>query len=646
MSANHDHHHGHSHLKSGFLSGLGLEHRIEIIFTIICGVSISFGFLGSVFGVITDDVARYAYMIAYITGGYFGVIESGQSLIRGKFNIDVLMVTAAAGAAVIDQWLEGAVLLFLFSLSHSLQHFAMDKSRNAIKSLMDLRPDEALKRNPDGSETLVPIADLRPGDLIVVKPGERIPIDGLVTSGSGTVNQAAITGESEPVMKEPGSDVFAATLNENGILEIEVTHLAGETTLAKIIKLVEQAQSEKAKTQRFLDAFESKYAVGVIVFTTALILIPWYILGHEFDPVFYRAMTVLVVASPCALIISTPSSILSAIANAAKKGILYKGGAYLEQAAAIKTIAFDKTGTLTEGKPEVTDTYSVNGNPDHVILMAASAEEHSEHHLASAILKEASRRNLSLVRATDVNAIAGKGITAKVNGTTVTVGNSHLFNGETESLSDDFMKTVNRAKEKGKTVVYVAENGTIIGAIALADKVREQAAETLNELREMGITDLVMLTGDSENVARNVADQLGITQYHAALLPEQKVEKIRKLTETGTVAMVGDGVNDAPALATSHLGIAMGAAGTDVALETADVVLMGDDLTKLPYMIRLSRKARKVVWQNITFSLAVIAMLLGSVFLFDLPMTLGVIGHEGSTLIVVLNGLRLLKGVG
>lgn len=646
MSANHDHHHGHTPLKEGFLSGLGLSHRIEIIFTVICGVSISFGFLGSVFELITDDVARYAYMIAYLTGGYFGVIESGQSLLRGKFNIDVLMVTAAAGAAIIDQWLEGAILLFLFSLSHSLQHFAMDKSRNAIKSLMNLRPDEALKRNPDGSEGLVPIAELKIGDLIIVKPGERIPIDGMVKSGAGTVNQAAITGESEPVMKEPGSDVFAATLNENGILVIEVTHLAGETTLAKIIKLVEQAQSEKAKTQRFLDAFESKYAVGVIVFTIALILIPFYIMGHEFDPVFYRAMTVLVVASPCALIISTPSSILSAIANAAKKGILYKGGAYLEQAAAIKTIAFDKTGTLTEGKPEVTDTFSLNGNTDHVILMAASAEEYSEHHLASAILKEAAARNLTLVKATDVNAIAGKGIKAKVNGTLITVGNKHLFNGQTESLSADLISSINNAREQGKTVVYVSENDTIIGAIALADKIRTQAVETLDELRNMGITNLVMLTGDSENVARNVAEQLGINQYYAALLPEQKVEKIRELTELGTVAMVGDGVNDAPALATSHLGIAMGAAGTDVALETADVVLMGDDLSKLPYMIRLSRKARKVVWQNITFSLAVIAMLMGSVFLFDLPMTLGVIGHEGSTLIVVLNGLRLLKGVG
>jgi Cd2+/Zn2+-exporting ATPase len=646
MSANHNHQKDETHLKTGFLFGLGLGHRIEIIFTVICGVSISFGFLGSVFGIITDDVARFAYMIAYLTGGYFGVIESAQSLLRGKFNIDVLMVTAAAGAAIIDQWLEGAILLFLFSLSHSLQHFAMDKSRNAIKSLMDLRPDEALKRNPDGSEGLVPIAELKKGDLIIVKPGERIPIDGMVKSGAGTVNQAAITGESEPVMKEPGSDVYAATLNENGILVIEVTHLAGETTLAKIIKLVEQAQSEKAKTQRFLDAFESKYAVGVIVFTIALILIPWYLMGHDFDPVFYRAMTVLVVASPCALIISTPSSILSAIANAAKKGILYKGGAYLEQAAAIKTIAFDKTGTLTEGKPEVTDTFSLNGDTDHVILMAASAEEYSEHHLASAILKEAADRNLTLVKATDVDAIAGKGITAKVNGSVVTVGNSHLFNGQTESLSADLISSINNAREHGKTVVYVSENDSIIGAIALADKIRTQAVETLDELRNMGITNLVMLTGDSENVARNVAEQLGITHYYAALLPEQKVEKIRELTEQGTVAMVGDGVNDAPALATSHLGIAMGAAGTDVALETADVVLMGDDLSKLPYMIRLSRKARKVVWQNITFSLAVIAMLMGSVFLFDLPMTLGVIGHEGSTLIVVLNGLRLLKGVG
>ncbi|MEX0722078.1 MAG: heavy metal translocating P-type ATPase [Balneolaceae bacterium] len=623
--------------------GLAAEQRVEIILTSICTVTLATGFLGSVFDWFGYDTARIFYIAAYLSGGYFGFVESVKYLLHGKFNVDVLMILAAIGAAIIDYWLEGAILLFLFSLSNSLQHFAMGRSRKEIRALMELRPAEALLRSEDGSEKKVPVEDLILGDIIVVRPGERIPIDGMVISGTGTVNQAAITGESTPILKDKGSEVFAATFNENGILEIEVTHLAGDTTLAKIIKMVEQAQSEKARTQRFLDNFESKYAIGVIVFTIGLVLVPYYVLDHSFDPVFYRAMTILVVASPCALIISTPASILSAIANAAKSGILFKGGAYLEQAASIETIAFDKTGTLTEGNPSVTDVLAVSGDEDEVLRIAASAEEHSEHHLASAIVDEAQERDLTLIRATNVRAEIGKGVLATVNNSIVRVGNKHLFKNALYNLEKEFQSSVDKLSEEGKTVVYVGKDEEIIGAIALADQLRAQSKNTLAELRKMGIHDFIILTGDSQKVAENVASELGVKNVHANLLPEQKVELIRELSAGKAVAMVGDGVNDAPALAASNLGIAMGAAGTDVALETADVVLMSDDLGKLPYMISLSRRAKQVVWQNIIFSLAIIAMLVGSVFLFELPMTLGVIGHEGSTLLVVLNGLRLLR---
>lgn len=618
------------------------EHKVEVILTIICTLSLSIGFLGSLFGILGDDTERIFYIAAYLSGGYFGLIESIGFLLKGKFNVDVLMILAAIGAAIIGEWLEGAILLFLFSTSNSLQHFAMGRSRREIRSLIKLRPSDALFRAEDGTERKVAVEDLKLGDMIVVKPGERIPIDGIVRSGSGTVNQAAITGESKPILKQNGSEVFAATFNENGILEIEVSRLSEDTTLAKIIKMVEQAQNEKARTQRFLDEFESNYAIGVILFTIGLILIPYYFLNQAFDPVFYRAMTILVVASPCALIISTPASILSAIANAAKSGILFKGGVYLEQAATIETIAFDKTGTLTEGSPSVTDILAINVDENEVLRLAASAEEHSEHHLAGAIVKEANERKIQLIRAQNVQAEIGKGISAQVDEAYIKVGNHYLFNGQTEDLDENFTSKIQQLRDEGKTVIYVGRDDVLIGAIAFADQLREQSKSCITELKELGIDDFIILTGDSENVASKIAAELGITNYHAGLLPDQKVELIKTISDKKAVAMVGDGINDAPALATSNLGIAMGAAGTDVALETADVVLMSDDLSKLPYMIRLARRTKTIVWQNIIFSLAVIIILVSSVFLFELPLTLGVIGHEGSTLLVVLNGLRLL----
>jgi len=633
----------------------------EGVLTGICTVSLAIGFFGGLLNLFGDQAETIFYIIAYLSGGYIGTRESIRDLRKYQLNVDFLMVVAAIGAATIGDWLEGATLLFLFSLSNTLQGYAMGRSRKAIRSLMKLRPNEALVRR-DHEQVMVPVEELELDDVVIVKPGERIPIDGKIIKGQTSVNQSAITGESIPVTKVEGDEVFAATMNENGAIEVKVTRLAQDTTLAKIIQMVERAQARKATTQRFLENFESKYATSVIFATVLLILIPWWGFGQNFDFVFYRAMTVLVVASPCALIISTPAAILSAIANAARNGILFKGGAYLEQAANISAIAFDKTGTLTTGKPVVTDIITAfelideqkafqrddvrkphEATENEVLRAAASSEEHSEHHLGAAIVDKARERNLELLSVENLQAITGKGISAHLNGDVIRVGNKKLFEKDLSNWPESIIKEAERLEGDGKTVVFIGKYDRPMGLIALADEIREQAPGMINQLKQIGIQRLIMLTGDAKKVASSVANQLGIKEFFAELLPDEKVDIIEKISDEEPVAMVGDGVNDAPALAASHMGVAMGAAGTDVALETADVVLMSDDLNKLPYVIQLSRRARKVVWQNIIFSLSVIAILVASVFLFQLPLPLGVVGHEGSTLIVVLNGLRLLK---
>ncbi len=626
---------------------------LEVWLTLACALTLILGALAQFTPLLPEVAAIYFYILSYGSGGYHGVIETSRSLRRLELNIDFLMIAAAIGAAILGQWVEGAILLFLFSLSGALEGYALDKSRRAIHSLLELRPSQGLRRNRDGSEELVPIEELLIGDIVIVKPGEHIPIDGKVKKGQTTVDQAAITGESIPVSKEEGDTVFAATLNENGVIEVQVTKPAHDTTVAKIIELVEKAQKNKAKTQRFLETFEPRYAFTVIGAVIGLILIPWLLLGHDFDPTFYRAMTVLVVASPCALIISTPASIISAIANGAKSGILFKGGAHIEQTVEIDTIAFDKTGTLTLGEPAVIDILPYNSETEtfdtskqmvnRLMSIAAGCEQYSEHHLAEAILKKTGELGMTPIEVDHMTAVPGQGVSARLNGTQVAVGNDKMFEGQISSWDPQIVAQARKMRSEGKTVIFVTNNGTPAGMISLADQIRPESASTIQELKKLGIKKIVMLTGDNEGVARAIAGETGIDDVYANLLPEQKVEIIEKLKQAGQVAMVGDGVNDAPALATSHLGIAMGAAGTDVALETADVVLMGDEISKLPYLIRLSRKSKRIVWQNILFSLAVIIMLLLGVFLIDLPLTLGVVGHEGSTLLVVLNGLRLLK---
>jgi Cd2+/Zn2+-exporting ATPase len=592
-----------------------------------------------------------------------------------RIDVDLLMVLAALGAVLVGSPFEGAMLLFLFSLSNVLQAYALGRTRNAIKALMKLRPDTALLKR-DGTTVLTPIEQLVVGDRIVVRPGERVPLDGVVMEGESAIDQSTLTGESMPVTKHVNDIVFAGTINQTGSLDVKVTKLARDSTIAKLIKLVEEAQSEKAPTERFLDKFEQYYAIIVIVATMLLIIVPPLFFGVPFDDAFYRAITVMVVASPCALIISTPASILSAIANGARNGILFKGGAYLEQAAKIDVVAFDKTGTLTLGKPTVTDVTIIplgghlhkvaQDAPEHIradqenilLTIAASVESKSEHPLALAIVDTAKHRSLHVPEATHFKALPGKGVQARttfMGGMDVAVGSPRLFE-NTEVVGLDLaLQDMERLQDEGKTSVIVAKithdtyvpTAIILGVIAIADVIRPNAAEMVKQLKSLGVKRVVMLTGDNQRVARAVAKQVGVDAFYADLLPEDKVSQIKalRIDEQGKpqiVAMVGDGVNDAPALASATMGIAMGAAGTDVALETADIVLMADDLRNIPYAISLSRQARKIVIQNLVFAISVIIVLVISALGFRLALPLGVVGHEGSTVIVVLNGLRLL----
>jgi Cd2+/Zn2+-exporting ATPase len=582
-------------------------------------------------------------LASYMAGGFFGAKSALHSLFsERKLDIDLLMVLAAIGAASIGQWHEGEMLLFLFSLSNVLQDYAIGRSRSAIQALFKLYPQEAHVRR---GRTIVTVAlnDIRVGDLVLIEPGERIPVDGVVRGGRSAVDQSPITGESMPVEKAPGDQVFAGTLNRNGALDVQATQPASSTTLARIIRLVEEAQDTQAPTERFLDRFEAIYAAAILGVIGLMIVIPPLAFGAAFEPNFYRAMVLMTVASPCALVISVPASFISAIAAGARAGVLFKGGAYLESLAAIKAVAFDKTGTLTTGRPALTRAIPYGGvTEDELITLAASAESRSEHPLAKAIVLAAQARGFDLMPVGDFEAVPGRGVRAVINGQAMHVGSPAYMQALGGSIPAALDEERERLESSGQTVMLARAEDRWLGLIALADQLRPEAAAVVRRLKALGI-EVAMLTGDHPRVAQAIAAQTGITRVYAGLLPEDKVTAIRQIeAEIGPAAMVGDGVNDAPALATARIGIAMGAAGTDVALETADLVLMGDRLDLIEYAIRLSKKARRVVWQNITFALAVIAVLVSGTFVIDLPLPLGVLGHEGSTVIVVLNGLIAL----
>ncbi|MBI3661209.1 cadmium-translocating P-type ATPase [Candidatus Acetothermia bacterium] len=612
-----------------------------LVTTALCAVGLVAGVISDIFHF--TWLAYLFYAGAYLAGGSLSTLEALRALREGILNVNFLMVAAALGAAFIGDPRDGAILLFLFSLSNTLEHYAMGRTRQAIQSLMRLHPNEALVRR-DEREIVIPVAELELGDTVLVKPGERLPADGRVIKGYSSVDQSPITGESVPVEKEVDSDVFAGTINQHGYLEIEVTKLVQETTLAKIIQLVEQAQAQRAPTQRLIDQFGAYYTWGVLGVTTLAIIVP-ILLAQPFQQTFYRAMILLVVASPCALVISIPASILSAIAGGARRGVLFKGGAHLEALSAVRVIAFDKTGILTTGKPRVTDVISLNGvDGKNLLSTAAAIEKQSEHPLAEAIVTAARERGLALPEVTGFQSMTGMGVSARYEGRELLLGNERYFSNFSLELDESVRRQLASLEAQGKTCVLVGDAQKTWGLIALADTLRPSAQAAIAQLHAMGMK-TVMLTGDSEAAAAAVANQLGIDEYLAQLLPHDKVQAIQALQEKyEKVAMIGDGVNDAPALVSATVGITLGGAGTDVALETADVVLMADDLEKLPYAMQLSRQARRVVQQNLAFALAVILTLITSNLLNApwLTLPLGVVGHEGSTVTVVLNGLRLL----
>lgn len=638
----HDHHH----------EGL-FGKNSELIFSLLSGTFLSIGFGLSFIDSIPSWLSIGLYLIAYFFGGYFTSKEAYESTKAGHFEIDFLMLVAALGAAILGQWAEGALLLFLFSLGHSLEHSAMNKAKKSIAALADLAPKTAMVRRGD-QELVVAIEELLVGDLIIVKPNSKIAADGIVVKGESSVNQAPITGESMPVDKWPveeirGNDhqnikpehqVFAGTINGSQVLEIKVTKLAADSTLARLVKLVNDTEAQKSPTQLFTDKLQ-KYYVPAVLTLVVLLMLAFLVIDEPFSKSFYRAMAVLVAASPCALAISTPSAVLSGIARAARGGVLIKGGRPLEELGNLRAIAFDKTGTLTEGKPRLTKVIGLNGvTENEVLAIAIAVEKLSDHPLAAAIVKDGiARLKKDIPSAKNLAAITGHGVIAEVAGQKIRIGNSALF----EKLDDAIHLQVKALEQEGQTTMLIEQEEQIIGIIALMDVPREEAARTLQQLKIMGVRKMVMLTGDNQQVAESIAKQIGITEAWGGLLPEQKVEAIHQLMLTEKkVAMVGDGVNDAPAMAKSTVGIAMGAAGSAVALETADIALMADKLNHLSFAIGLSRQSSRIIKQNLWMSLGMVALLIPLTILGITGIGPAVIGHEGSTLIVVFNGLRLL----
>lgn len=586
-------------------------------------------------------VPSVLYLLAFAIGGFAKAKEGIEETIKNKeLNVEILMIVAAIGSASIGYWTEGAVLIFIFSVSGALETYTMNKSQKEISSLMDLQPEEAW-RITNGNLERVPVSSLNIGDLIIVKPGERIPSDGRIVKGSSSVDESAITGESMPVTKQLGEEVFAGTVNINGSITVEITKRSNETLFQKIIELVQSAQSEKSPSQLFIEKFEGRYVKVVLAVVLLMMFLPHYLFGWSWNETFYRAMVLLVVSSPCALVASIMPATLAAISNGARNGILVKGGVHLENLSHLKAIAFDKTGTLTKGKPEVTDIIVRNGLEEaRLIQMAASIENQSNHPLAQAIVKFAEDKEIPLLEVDQLEDVAGSGVKAAIGGEEWKIGKAE-FVGKDEALSFANGKAKELASE-GKTVVFVRDSNGIAALFALKDSIRPDAKKAIDLLRQEGIY-TIMLTGDSDKTAYTIGKEAHLDGYIAECLPQHKADYVKKIMEKyGTVAMVGDGINDAPALATANVGIAMGE-GTDAALETADIILMKNDLAKIANAIQLSKRMNKIVKQNIVFSIAVIMLLICSNFLQILDLPFGVIGHEGSTILVILNGLRLLK---
>lgn len=616
--------------------------RWLVAFTSFTAVGLALGILGGLTEA-RPALTTGAFALAYLAGGLPAAWNALRNLLQRALDIDLLMVLAALAAAAVGEVRDGAILLFLFSLAGTLEHYAMGNTKRAVVGLMKLRPDTANVLRDDGRVERVPVAQVAVGARVLVKPGERIPVDASVLTGSSAVDQAPITGESVPVDKGVGDSVFAGTVNGHGALELTVSRRAEHSTLARMIELVTEAQEQRSPSERFSQWFGQRYTVLVLV-GSALALGVFLLLDMPRDAAFYKAATLLVVASPCAIVISVPAAVLSALAASARMGVLFKGGGALEDFGAAKVIGFDKTGTLTEGKMRVTDVVPLRGTEAELLRSAAALELASEHPLAQSIVRHASEAHLDVDAAEDVRAVPGMGLHGRVGGENHWAGNRRMLEAQGATLSAEAERALVALEGGGKTAVIVGEGTQLLGVLGVADTPRESAAGSLAALRSLGLARMVMLTGDHRSVALAVAARLGIAEQdvHAGLLPEDKVERVRQLATEGHVAFVGDGVNDAAALATASVGVAMGTAGSDAALEAADVALLSDDLRMLPEAYALARRANRVIRQNLGFALGIMVLMVVITLFAYLPLPLGVLGHEGGTILVVANGLRLL----
>lgn len=653
----HEHHHDHHH--HGHAHGVGCQHgtvpgflppwikeRWQIILVALCGLFFVAGWAGERFFGLPEQVAWGFYLLAYVAGAWDISTHALPGLLKGRFDTDILMLAAAAGAAVLGEWAEGAFLLFLFALGHAGEHYALDRARNAIDALGELMPQTALLKRGE-QQVEVPIEEVKVGEVALVRPGDRIPVDGTVVKGSSSVDQSPITGESAPVHKTEEDEVFAGTVNLESTLEVKVEKASSDSTLSRVIQMVSEAQDQKSPTQDFTQKFTSKFVPAVLIFTLLLIFVPPAFEWMTARDSFYRAMLLLVACSPCALALGTPASVLAGIAQAARNGVLIKGGLHLENLGSLTVIAFDKTGTLTEGRFQVTDIALHQAESEEELLkVAASVEQQSNHPLAQAVVRRARDAGLELSQADPLENLVGLGVRSVLQDTPVWLGSRKLFaqTEEAPQVNQEFGKRVMDLESQGKTVILVAHGQEMLGVLALADTPRPEAKETLDRLWSLGMKHLVMLTGDNKEAASFVGKELGVSDVRAELMPEQKWDAGKALRqEFGTMAMVGDGVNDAPALAAADVGIAMGGAGTAVALETADVALMGDDLSRLPYAVGLSRLSRRIIRQNLALSMGIILMLIVTSVSGVGELSWTVALHEGSTLAVVGNALRLLK---
>lgn len=585
-------------------------------------------------------VPQVFYLLSMLCGGFFAVRGSINSAIQGRLDIEALMVLAAVGAGVLGKLFEGGFLLFLFSLAHALEHRAMDRARKSIESLTKLRPENALRKRGENLET-VAINQLLRGDRVLVRPGDRVPVDGVIREGTSSLDQAAVTGESVPVTRGVGEPVFAGTVNVDGTLEVEVTRLSNESVLAKVVDMVAEAEARKGPSQLFARRVEQRFVPIAILGAPVLTTVLWGGFHVPFADAVLRGISVLVAASPCALAIATPAAVLSGVARAAKSGVLVKGGSHLEALGNLNAVAFDKTGTLTEGKPKVVMLQTGESISEQDLLSTAAAlENQSSHPLAKAIVDEAAARHYPVPLASQTRALLGKGLVGQLAGESVQVGSLSLFEGQ--NIPQWVHEGVHKMQESGRTAVVVERAGKFLGILGLADVARKDAVNTLKRLRSLGVKKTVMLSGDNLVTAKAVANEVGVDEVRAPLMPEDKVHAVRELAKQNTVAMIGDGVNDAPALASASIGVAMGGAGSDVALETADVVLMGDNLEALPFAVELARHSVGVIKQNLFIAIGVSALLVTASCMNWVNISQAVVLHEGSTLVVVGNGLRLL----